>query len=286
MALRDDLLGDIGDPEKIVNLALQARISADLLTFSQHLPDLTPIYGYYMQLENIAVVPVSTYEHWFKRQIHQNTRNKIRKAQKSDVLIRREKFTKKIGEGLMDIFNETPLRRGKRYPYFGKNIETIEKDWSVDMENSELLIAYYKGEIIGFIKILYSENIARTSGTIAKISHREKAPMNALIAKAVEITAEKRIPFLVYGNYTYGTKGEDSLTKFKTQNGFQKVDVPQYYIPLSLRGKICLRLGFHRGIASYLPKEMQRHLIQFRSLLYEKLIMGIDGKRLRRDNFH
>ena len=43
-------------------------------------------------------------------------------------------------------------------------------------------------------------------GIIAKIKHRDKAPMNALVAKAVEICAENKIPYLVYDKAYYGKK--------------------------------------------------------------------------------
>jgi len=273
MALRDELLGDIGDPDTITHLSRQERIPADLLTFSQHLPDLSPKFSYYMEWDNIAAVPVSTYEHWFKEQIHPNTRNKIRKAQKKGVTVRREFFTTKLAEGLVDIFNETSVRRGKPYSYFGKDIVTIEKEWSTDLERSDFLVAYYQNEIIGFIKILYSKEFVRTSGTVAKISHRDKAPMNALLAEAVKICAEKKIPFLVYGHYIYGKKGEDSLSKFKKNNGFQKIDIPKYYIPMSARGKFGLRLGLHRGIFNCLPSGIHRLLLRFRALWHERLVM-------------
>lgn len=273
MGLRDDFIDDIGDPEIIANLSRQKHVPADILTFSQHLPDLSPIFSYYMEWDNFAAVPISTYEYWLMKQVHPNTRNKINKARRTGVAVEIEGLTTRLAEGIVGIFNETLVRRGRLYSYYGRDIETVEKEWSRDSKRSDFLVAYYQNEIIGFIQLVYGKECARTSGTIAKISHRDKAPMNALISKAVEICAEKKIPFLVYGKYIYGKKGEDSLTIFKKNNGFQKIDVPRYYIPLSVRGKIGLWLGFHRGILKHLPSGVQRSLFRFRSLWYERRLL-------------
>lgn len=273
MALRDDLMGEIGDPGNIANLCCQESIPADILTFSQHLPDLSPKFSYYMEWDNIAAVPISTYEYWLMKQIHPNTRNKINKAKRTGVAVKIEGLTRRLAEGLVGIFNETAVRREKLYSYYGRDIETVEKEWSRDSKRSDFLVAYYQNEIIGFIQLVYSKECARTSGTVAKLSHRNKAPMNALLAKAVEICAEKKIPLLVYGKYTYAKKGEDSLTIFKKNNGFQKIDVPKYYIPLSLRGKLGLCLSLHHGIFVLLPSRAQRLLAKIRFLWYAKFIV-------------
>ncbi len=64
------------------------------------------------------------------------------------------------------------------------------------------------------------------------ISERDKAPTNALIAKAVEICAEAGVGLLQYGIWS-----RRSMGAFKKHNGFQAVEVPRYYVPLNWRGK-------------------------------------------------
>ena len=273
MALRDDLLDDIQDPETVANLSRKGHVPADILTFSQHLPDLSPKFSYCMEWDNLAAVPISTYEYWLMKQIHPNTRNKINKARRAGIVVEIEELTRRLAEGIVGIFNETPVRRGRLYSYYGRDVETVEKEWSKDSKRSDFLVAYYQNEIIGFIQLVYGKGYARTSGTVAKISHRNKAPMNALISKAVETCAEKKIPFLVYGKYIYGQKSQDSLTIFKQNNGFKKFDVPRYYIPLSLRGKLGLRLGLHHGIFELFPNRAQRLLSKIRFLWYERLTL-------------
>jgi hypothetical protein len=223
-----------------------------------------------MEWDNIAALPITSYEHWLSKQVHQSTRNKIKRAQNNNVEVTIECLSRRVAEGLVGIFNETAVRRGKKYSYYGRDVEMVEKEWSRDSSRSDLLIAYYKNEIIGFIQLVYAEKYARTSGTIAKLSHRDKATMNALFAKAVEVCAEKKIPYLIYGKFAYGNKGEDSLTAFKKNNGFQKFDVPKYIIPLTLRGEIGFRLKLHHGFTAYLPSNALKMLTQLRNNLYNR----------------
>ena len=72
------------------------------------------------------------------------------------------------------------------------------------------------------------------------MKHRDKAPTNALIAKAVEVCAEKGISYLTYGKYHYGKKDAKSLSDFKMRHGFDKIDIPRYYVPLTLKAKFAL----------------------------------------------
>ena len=95
---------------------------------------------------------------------------------------------------------------------------------------------------------------------LAMIQHRDKAPTNALIAQAVRSCGERRIPHLWYANFSYGKKQHDSLADFKLHNGFQKTDVPRYYVPLTVAGRMALRLGVHHEIGTWLPGVGRRQI--------------------------
>ena len=98
---------------------------------------------------------------------------------------------------------------------------------------------------------------------LSKIAHRDKAVNNALIAKAVEICSENNIPYLVYAKWVYGTLGD-----FKKNNGFEKIDLPRYYIPLNIWGIIVLKLNLHHGVISLLPDIVVSTLIKIRNKWY------------------
>jgi len=94
-------------------------------------------------------------------------------------------------------------------------------------------------------------------------AHRDKSPTNALIAESVRLCADRKIGHLCYGKFSYGKKQRDSLTDFKQNNGFQRIEVPRYFVPLTMRGKIALRLGLHHKVADRVPEPL---LITYRNL--------------------
>src|SRR5215472_6440304 len=65
---------------------LRARI--DLFTFIQRLSDTSRRYDYPLEWDNMAVLPVSTFDHWITHQIDFKVRNKVRKAEKKGVVVR------------------------------------------------------------------------------------------------------------------------------------------------------------------------------------------------------
>ena len=74
---------------------------------------------------------------------------------------------------------------------------------------------------------------------------------------------------LVFGQYVYNDD-ESSLTAFKRQNGFDQILVPRYFIPLTLRGEIAMKLGLHRGFAKRLPKPLLAELLRWRRRWYAR----------------
>ena len=98
---------------------------------------------------------------------------------------------------------------------------------------------------------------------ISKIEHRDKSPNNALIAKAVEICDQKQISYLTYGFWKRGSWGE-----FPRRNGFEKIDLPRYYIPLTVKGKLILKLRLHHGIKGILPEKLLARLLDLRRKYY------------------
>jgi hypothetical protein len=268
ITLYDEYIDAPQEPERLVAEAGGRTLGADALTFLQRLPDTRPRFAFFMEWDNLAVLELSTFDNWFSTQVHKNTRNKIRKAERCGVRIEVEEFSDELVDGLVGVFNETEIRRGRRNAYYGRDRATVRREWATELERSVWLCAYHDGELIGFIKLVLGEGIARTSGTVAKECHRDKAPMNALFARAVEICVGRGLPLLVYGHYTYGHKGEDSLTAFKAHNGFRRVMVPRYYVPLSLLGRIGLHVGLHRRPHEMLPGVWLRWALSIRARWY------------------
>jgi len=262
--LEQEWYEDVEDPRTLINQLCKSEPRPDILTFWQRLPDTEPKYSYPMELDSIAALPIKSYSLWWEKQIDRKARNKIRKAQKNGVVVKPVTFDDRFVRGITSIFNETPIRQGRHYLHYGKDFETIKRQFSRFLFREEIFGAYLGEELVGFIMLAYAENYAYLGQIISKIAHRDLAPNNLLLAKAVERCAEKGVPYLVYALWL-----EDSLGDFKRSNGFQKFDLPRYYVPLTGKGKLALKLGLHRGWKEAVPKPLRKPLKKLRRRWYD-----------------
>lgn len=268
--LKEEWDSDVNNPMTIANELVRNGIDADIFTFMQRLPYSRPQFRYYMEWDNVAAIPITDYHTWFKRQLHENPRKKIRKAQRSGIVVRVTEFNDDLINGIKNIYNEAPMRQGRPYWNYGMDFQLTKAENSPFLERATFIGAYLKDELIGFIRIVYTDRFARTMGIIGKIAHRDKAPMNLLLAKAVEICAEKKIPYLVYAKFDYGKLGSDTLQTFKYYNGFESIALPRYYIPLNSKGKHILTFKCHHGLIGLLPTRVVHMLRTLKHHLHTK----------------
>lgn len=248
----------------------------DIFTFLQGLPKAEPKFGYPMEWDNLAVIPISTFENWWTKQIGGKTRNMVKQADKKGVVIREINFDEKLVRGIWEIYNECPMRQGRRFPHYGKDFETVYRDEATYLESSTFIGAFLGEELIGFIKLVADAAGVQAGlmNILSKISHRDKAPTNALIAQAVKSCASRGIGSLVYANFSYGNKQQDSLREFKERNGFERVDVPRYFVPLTRLGSIALRIGFHRRLVDRIPAPLATRLRELRKFTYNRKVQS------------
>ena len=262
---------DVENPEMLIDALQRTKGCPDILTFWQRLPDTEPKYSYTMEPDSIAVLPIKSYSFWWENQIDRAARNKVRKAEKKGVIVKPARFDDRFVQGMTSIFNESPIRQGRRYLHYGKDFERVKREFSRFLFREEIFGAYLGEELVGFIMLANAGKYAFLGQIISKIAHRDLAPNNALLAKAVERCAEKGIPYLVYALWL-----DDSLGDFKRSNGFQKVDLPRYFVPLTRKGKLALSLGLHRGWKEAIPKRTRKTLKKLRSFWF-----GLQAERLR-----
>lgn len=267
-----DMYQFLADPVPVIHGVRDLRQRIDLFTFTQTIIDTAPRYAYPMEWENLAVLPVSTFAEWWDKQIGFKARNKAKQAEKRGAVVREVPFGEELVHGIREIYNETPVRQGRRYPHFGKSFEQVYREEATYLESSTFIGAYVGGELIGFIKMVADEaNIqAGLMNIVSKIEHRDKAPTNALVAQAVRSCADRGIRHLVYSHFAYGKRERDNLTDFKERNGFKRVDLPRYYVPLTAWGRVALRMGLHHRIVDRLPEGMGETLREMRSRWYSR----------------
>ncbi len=265
------------DPEAVVASLRSSRKHADIFTFIQRLSSRSPEHGYPMEWDNFAVLPITTYDEWTANQVNNKTRNMIRKAERKGVTLREMPFDDVLIRGIHAIYNESPFRQGRPYRHYGKDLETVHGLEATYLDQSIFIGAFFEGEMIGFVKLVTDEKRIQ-AGLINIVSmhrHRDKAPTNALIAQAVRSCADRNIPSLWYANFSYGKREGDTLADFKKHNGFQKVEVPRYYVPLTLAGRAALRLGLHRSLLEWIPASAMVQYRKIRSLWYAKKFPGL-----------
>ena len=199
------LEGDIVDsPESFVERLRQDGVKADIFTFRQKLSDPVPRFKVPFEWDNLAVIPITTFTDWWENRLPQETRKNVRRAGRRGVVVKTVTFHDDVVRGVKDIYDETPIRQGRRFGHYGKDLETIRRENSTFVERSEFICAYHKDELIGFIRLIYFDQMATIMGIISKNAHFDKRPTNALLAKAVEICVAKGIRHLIYGQFIYG----------------------------------------------------------------------------------
>jgi hypothetical protein len=62
---------------------------------------------------------------------------------------------------------------------------------------------------------------------------------------------------------------DSSLTEFKRRCGFEMIRVPRFYVPLTLKGRLAIKCGAHRGWTGLIPKRIQTQLKRLRTRWYE-----------------
>lgn len=277
-ALKGEWDKEIEAPDNFIKRLKISGVKADIFTFMQRPPESMPKYNYYMEWDSRAVIPITTYPNWYKNQLHQNPRNKMRIAEKKGVTIKECKFDDDLVKVIKEINDETPIRQGKKYPYYGYSIEQTRQGYITFLERARFFCAYYDNEIIGFIKLVPTNNYMRTMGILAKIAHRDKSAMNLLMAKAVEVCAEMNIPYLVYGKYNYGRGDSETLREFKSYLGFESIVLPRYYVPLNNWGSLMITLGLHRELVDILPQKIVRPLTGLRNKYQSRKYSGKDSQ--------
>jgi hypothetical protein len=239
------------------------RLRADILTFPQTDYGAPPLHRYPFEWDNAAVINTTDFKRWWEK-LPQERKN-ARRAAKRGVFVRVAPFDDELIRGIKEIYDETPVRQGRRFWHFGKDLATIRMENGTYLERSEFIGVYLGQELIGFIKIVYVDRFAKMQ-ILAKPRHYDKRPMNALIPRVVQVCHERGVSYLVYSNFIFGNKRDSQLTEFKRRNGFERMDFVRYYVPLTLKGKIALKLKLHRGLLGILPAGIINFLLRLRSL--------------------
>jgi hypothetical protein len=258
--VRDEPYECLKHPENFVEKLRREPDRPDLFTFMQPVGDQQPQHPFRYEWESLAVLKITTYQDWWKKRIRTNTRNHIKKAQKKGVELRQVPFDDKLVRDVKAIYDECPLRQGRPFWHYRKDYETIKARLATFLDRSDFIGAFWEGELIGFIKMTSENGTAGLMQILSKVAHRDKAPTDALMMKAVELCAQKKMSYLHYGLWSAGGFGT-----FKENHSFEPHAVPRYFVPLTVKGQLALKLGLHRRLVDRLPPGLRERLVVVRN---------------------
>ncbi|MCW4047303.1 MAG: hypothetical protein NWE99_07055 [Candidatus Bathyarchaeota archaeon] len=204
--------------------------------------------------DNIALLKVTTYKDWWEN-IGKKTRNMIRKAEKSGVKTQIAEPDEKFAEGIWRIYNETPIRQERAFSHYGDTLQNV-KNAVLSAQNSIFIGALLQDELIGFIQLIQGDKIGIISQILSLQKHFDKAVNNALVAKAVEVCAAKQTEWIMYGRMG----NHPSLDRFKESNGFTRFPLTRYYVPITRKGRIAVKLRLHKEAKDALPEPIKNRL--------------------------
>jgi hypothetical protein len=283
-AIQDEtcIEGEIApDPDGILAQLKEWKIKPDIFTFSQKVTDPKPRFPFKFEWENFAVIPITSYDDWFRNRVKPDVRQNIGRAEREGVIIRCVPYDDEFVQGVKEIYDESSVRQGRRFWHYGKSFKYLKDLHGTYLSRAEYIGAYFRDDLIGFIKMVYVGKVARTMNVIAKQSHFRLRPVSALIAKAVQICEQRKVSYLVYGEYRFPGKAKSSFADFKKRNGFEEVLYPRYFIPLTAKGSLAVGFGLHRGLERRVPPRLRQTFVNLRSWLYASFetICGLQGSR-------
>ncbi|MDR2719263.1 MAG: hypothetical protein LBC03_00440 [Nitrososphaerota archaeon] len=209
--------------------------------------------------DNVALLQIGSFDAWWER-IGKKTRNMVRKAEKSGVRIDVVEPSGELVEGVWRIYNETPIRQGRAFSHYGMSLERV-RDMVFSTRNCTFIGAYVENELVGFIQLVYGDNLVVVTQILSLQKYWDRAVNNVMLAKAVEICAKNNHKWLMYGRMGKGSN-HPTLDKFKENNGFVRYPLNRYYVALSKKGKIAVKLGLHKQFKDTIPESVRKEVIQ------------------------
>lgn len=239
------------------------RLGADLFTYARPFDPLNGPPDCLQVPDNLAIVSTRSYDEWWTA-LPQEARKNMRLAAKRAVTVRPTNFDDALVAGIKKIYDELPVRQGRRFWHYQKPLERVRMLNATYLERSQFVGAYFENELIGFIKYIRVDRVAILIQILAMESHRDKKTVNALLRQTVELCHQQGLEILTYGKFDYGVNENSTLTEFKRRNGFIRHDFPRYHVPLTALGRLALAIGLHAGWRGLIPLRLRTRMHRIR----------------------
>ena len=201
--------------------------------------------------DNVALLTIDSYKSWLKDVTKKTHHNPVKRALKKGVTVAQAEARDELFEAIWRIYNETPVRQDRAFTHYGLTLEAVNSIFANEAKTpgAFFVAAYFEGNIVGFMQVNVHGQTAVIRQILSLIEYSRKSINKAMIAKTVEVCSLRGVRWIVYarmGNHP-------SLDRFKEENGFVRFDVRRFYVPLSRKGKVSMRLGLHKDLKDSLP---------------------------------
>jgi hypothetical protein len=256
--------GAFPSAKQVIEVVRSNRLRADVYSFARPNQSTDLDCPYRTEPDNLAVLSTSSYDSWWTG-LPQESRKNVRLAAKRGVVVRPVKFDDHLVAGIKLIYDETPVRQGRRFWHFGRDFERVKTMNATYLDRSQFIGAFVGDELIGFIKYIRVDGVAVLIQILSLEAHRDKRAIYALLRETVELCHQQGLDSLTYGKYNYGVNRDSSLSEFKRRTGFVEYVFPRYFVPITSIGRLSLATGLHQGWRRAVPVGLTTWLHQTRS---------------------
>ena len=253
----------VSDPQAFLQALRGSPLAPDLCTFRVGASGVVPKAPCRIHEELLAEIDVRDPAAWWAG-VPQQTRKNVRRAERKGLVVREVSLDERLVQGIQRIYNETPIRQGRPFWHYGKDVEAVRRENATFLDRAGFLGAYVGEELVGFIKWVRVGRRARIMQILALVREQDRRPTMALIAHAVTVAHQRGLEALVYDRMVYGNNAASPMTEFKRRMGFCPVAHQHVTVALTVRGHVVLALGLHRPFAERLPGPVVERLLGWR----------------------
>ena len=77
----------VNNYHELVKLALESNIKADIFTFAQKIPNVKPMHNFFFKFDNIAAIPLTTYQNWLNS-VSSGMRKDLKRSKKHRIYVK------------------------------------------------------------------------------------------------------------------------------------------------------------------------------------------------------
>jgi len=100
-----------------------------------------------MKWDNMAAIPITSYEEWLGS-VSTDMRKDLKRGEKRGLVVRELEFSDEMIRGVVDINNDTPVRRASALCNFGKDFDTVKRGIRLYLDRSAFIGAYHNTELV------------------------------------------------------------------------------------------------------------------------------------------